>query len=67
MPSNSRPLTLDKARAEGRLAEFIEQQHARYPKGADKAEFDKLIGKLAKPDKQPKVVGRTSRRGRAAG
>lgn len=65
--ANERPLSLDKARAQGRMAEFIRQEDARLPKGGDPKAFDTVLGRAIKPGKQPKAAGRTSRPDRDAG
>lgn len=61
------PLTLEKAKAENRMDEFIAQQDARYPEGADRAAFVGLIGRATRPGTPPKAAGRTSRPDRDAG
>ena len=61
------PLTLEQARAQGPMDEFVKQQQERYPAGSDPKAFDKLLGRSTKPGKQPKAAGRTSRPDRDAG
>ena len=61
------PLTLEKARAEGRMVEFIRQQGRRYPEGTDKAALRRLLGGLATPDKPQPEDDQTSPPDRDAG